>query len=944
MSTSTNSLPVQYRKVLASILPKERILDDDLSRYAHATDASFYSLIPKLVLKVANAGELQQVMAASYEFTVPVTFRAAGTSLSGQAISDSVLITLTPDWQQHEISEIGDTVKAQPGIIGAKLNQHLSKINKKIGPDPASISSCKVGGIVANNSSGMCCGVENNSYHTLKAMSVILADGTYLDTSEEKSVKAFKSSHQTLLTGLNTLSQQVKSDKQLAELIARKFRIKNTTGYGINALLDFDDPIDILTHLMVGSEGTLGFIADVTLKTIDVSLHAATGLYVFSSISNVTQLISQLKECEISAIELMDSRALKSVKSKFAEFSLEADFQQSSLALLIEVQGSDAHELERKLDSVNQHVLAASPKYQIDFTLDQSIRQSLWGIRKGLFPIIGANREIGTTVIIEDVAFELDNLEAGIIGLTRLFEQYGYDDAIIFGHALDGNLHFAFSQSFNNEQRIDTYKQFMDDVVQLVSVELNGSLKAEHGTGRNMAPFVSKEWGRDAYQVMQKIKTLFDPKGILNPDVIISSDPEIHLKNLKALPAINNEIDRCIECGFCESVCPSKDLTLTPRQRIAVQRRMQSLRTTESKSLDSKTTVSNIEADYQYAGIDSCAATGMCSQQCPVGINTGEYVKALRTQRHALFTQRLAVKVASHYNWVLQVSKFCLWSQSLAVKLIGQSRATNLGKRIRALSHNKLPLWHGRYPSLAKGIGKSLKPKSTKVVVFQSCASRVMGPEVYSAHAEPFTNACEVLFAKAGFEISWVSGSNDCCGQPFTSGGFNEAAQHKKHSLQEKLKKAKQEGAKYLISDTTPCTLQINAPDSPIQLLDLADFIAKHILPKLHVDKLLEPIALHVTCSSTRMGTGDALRQIASACSDQVVESGVECCGFAGSKGFTLPELNASALKEVKPAEQGCRFGISQSRTCEIGLSHNTGIEYQSFVYLLNKLSRPHQR
>jgi D-lactate dehydrogenase len=167
----------------------------------------------------------------------------------------------------------------------------------------------------------------------------------------------------------------------------------------------------------------------------------------------------------------------------------------------------------------------------------------------------------------------------------------------------------------------------MDDVAQLVAVEFGGSLKAEHGTGRNMAPFVELEWGSDAYQLMWQLKRLLDPNGILNPDVVLSEDPQIHLKHLKPLPAADEIVDKCIECGFCEPVCPSKGLTLSPRQRIVIWRDIQA-----KKRAGVDTT--ELEAAYQYQGIDTCAATGLCAQRCPVGINTGELVKKLRG-RHA---------------------------------------------------------------------------------------------------------------------------------------------------------------------------------------------------------------------------------------------------------------------------------------------------------------------
>ena len=933
------TLPKEYIEALEQRLGKQRVATDALSRYAHGTDASFYSLIPQVVIQVATLDEIQEVMRLSHQFEVAVTFRAAGTSLSGQAITDSVLLTLTDDWQDYEVLEDGKYVKSQPGIIGAQLNQHLSTLERKIGPDPASINSCKIGGIVANNSSGMCCGVDNNSYHTLQGMSLVLADGTYLDTSKSDSVAAFIERQPDLIQGLEQLAKTVKADSELSARIRKKYRLKNTTGYGINALLDYTDPIDILTHLMVGSEGTLGFVADVTLKTVVEHSHCATGLFIVPAYQHVAPLIEALRPLGVAAIELMDARALKTIAAPLSECGLPLEDNPQQLALLIEVQTSDCGELSSAIAGVDSALSRSNIAGKIDFTTDAPTRQQLWNLRKGLFPIVGSARAKGTTVIIEDVAFELDKLADGLRGLNQLFERFGYDDAVIFGHALDGNLHFAFSQSFNQPSQVATYKDFMAEVVGLVSAELGGALKAEHGTGRNMAPFVEAEWGEKAYQIMADIKRLFDPKGILNPDVIISDDPEIHLKHLKQLPDVDDRVDQCIECGFCESACPSRTLTLTPRQRIAVQRRMASL---PSDSPD----LLKMQEDYQYAGIDTCAATGMCSQKCPVSIDTGEYVKHLRSEQKSQGDTNRAQWFYEHYAGALKTATTLLRMQSWATAVIGKTGATKLGRLLNRLSGGRLPLWHGHYPTASRyhknHIDKAQSDNLKQVVFFASCATRTMGPEAKSKHPQDFVAECKTLFLKAGYELLVVEKDDTlCCGQPFYSSGFEAQGDNKQNDLISHLQRASKQGQLPVVSDTTPCSKQLAEANTEFQVQDLSEFVVREILPNLRVDKLLQPLALHITCSAKKLGIESAVREIAKACSDDVIESNVDCCGFAGQKGFTLPELNAAALKEIKHRFNGCGFGISQSRTCEIGLSLHSDLEFQSYVYLLNKLSQP---
>src|SRR5690606_7352591 len=594
-----------------------RLFDDPLSTLAFGTDASFYRLIPKLVVRVEAEGEVVTLLQLASRFQVPVTFRAAGTSLSGQALSDSVLIVLGDHWNGRQILDGGARIRLQPGVIGAAANAALAPLQRKIGPDPASINAAKIGGIVANNSSGMCCGTAQNSYHTLAGMRLVLADGSVLDTEDAASVAAFRRSHGVLLEHLAELGRQTRADTALAARIRHKYRLKNTTGLSLNALVDFDEPLDILSHLMVGSEGTLGFISSVTYDTVPDHPHKASALLVFPDVETCCRAVPVLKQQPVSAVELLDRRSLRSVQDMQGMPAWVRELSASACALLVESRAASATLLEEQILQVMAAVEAFPRERQVEFSTDPVVYNQLWRIRKDTFPAVGAVRATGTTVIIHDGALPVEVLAAGVNRLLALFDRHGYAEAIIFGHALEGKLHFVVAQGFDDPAQVARYEAFMGDVAQLVAVEFGGALKAEHGTGRNMAPFVELEWGADAYGLMWQIKRLLDPAGILNPDVILSDDPKIHLKNLKPLPAADPIGDKCIECGSCEPVCPSNGRTLTPRQRIVIWRDIQAKK---RAGVDTR----ELERAYQYQGIDSCAATGLCAQRCPVGINTGD--------------------------------------------------------------------------------------------------------------------------------------------------------------------------------------------------------------------------------------------------------------------------------------------------------------------------------
>lgn len=619
------SLPAAFLRDAERLIPAERRFDDPTSTLAFGTDASFYRLIPKLVVRVESEDEVVGLIKLAQRERVPVTFRAAGTSLSGQAITDSVLIVLGDSWGGKEIRGQGEQIRLQPGVIGAQANAWLAPFGRKIGPDPASINACKIGGIVANNASGMCCGTAQNTYHTLAGLRLVLADGTRLDSEDPASVAAFETSHAELLEALARLGRETRANTALAERIRHKYRLKNTTGLSLNALVDYDQPLDILQHLLVGSEGTLGFISAVTYDTVPDHPHKASALLVFPSVESCCRAVTVLKHQPVSAVELLDRRSLRSVQNMPGMPLWVKGLSDNACALLIESRAASQSLLHEQLQQVMASIADYPLEQQVDFSEDPAVYNQLWKIRKDTFPAVGAVRQTGTTVIIEDVTFPVEQLAEGVNRLIQLFDKHRYDEAIIFGHALEGNLHFVFTQGFNSAEEVARYQAFMDDVAQLVAVEFGGSLKAEHGTGRNMAPFVELEWGHDAYQLMWQLKRLLDPNGILNPDVVLSEDPDIHLKNLKPLPAADEIVDKCIECGFCEPVCPSKGLTLSPRQRIVMWR---DIKAKQRAGIDTR----ELMQTYQYQGIDTCAATGLCAQRCPVGINTGELVKKLRSQ------------------------------------------------------------------------------------------------------------------------------------------------------------------------------------------------------------------------------------------------------------------------------------------------------------------------
>ena len=556
------------KEELAGFIAAERLISDPLRLLTWGTDASFYRLVPEIAVVVESEDEVRRLLEACARFAAPITFRAAGTSLSGQAITDSVLMMLGDGWRGCALGVDAATVTLQPGVIGAAANARLSRFGRKIGPDPASIDSAMIGGIAANNASGMCCGTAQNSYHTLAGIRIVLADGTVLDTGNPASRAAFMEQKRELVRELDTLGRAVRANEALAARIRHKFRLKNTTGYSINALVDFIDPIDILAHLMIGSEGTLGFISEITYRTVPDHASKASALILFDDLETACRAVTRLATAPVAAVELADRAALRSVEGKPGLPESIRALGPDGAALLVETRAGDGEMLATQVAKIGEALAGIHTTEPVRFSTDANECARFWNVRKGMFPSVGAMREVGTTVIIEDVAFPVPRLAEATLDLQRLLRAHGYADAIIFGHALEGNLHFVFTQDFNDASEIRRYRDFMDALCHMVVEKYDGSLKAEHGTGRNIAPFVRLEWGDEAHALMRSIKRLLDPNGLLNPGVILNDDPDAHIKHLKPLPACDSIVDKCIECGFCEVKCPSHGLTLSPRQRI----------------------------------------------------------------------------------------------------------------------------------------------------------------------------------------------------------------------------------------------------------------------------------------------------------------------------------------------------------------------------------------
>ena len=909
---------------LSESLPKHQVITDDLRRLAYGTDASFYRLTPEVIAVIETEEEARHVLKTASQHNRPITFRAAGTSLSGQAITDGILALIGEGFATYEQNADASKVRVGPGIIGGEVNRRLAPFGKKIGPDPASIGAAKIGGIAANNASGMCCGTAQNSYRTLAGMRVMLVDGSVLDTEDHLSVDAFSKSHAVLLGELERLGHNTRNNAKLAERIRHKFKIKNTTGYSLNALIDYEDPIDILSHLMIGSEGTLGFISRITYNTVVDDPFKASALVFFPDIRTACEAVIRLKPQPVSAVELLDRPALHSVENKPGLPAIMRQLGEEAAALLIEVRAATVDGINERISKVHTAMAGVATVEPMVFSTDPATCEMYWKVRKGTFPAVGAMRRTGTTVLIEDVAFHIENLADATLDLQALLRHHGYHEAIIFGHALEGNLHFVITQDFGDQSEVDRYARFMDELCHMVVDKYDGSLKAEHGTGRNMAPFVELEWGKEAADLMRRIKALFDPENRLNPGVILNDNPHAHLENLKPMPAAEDIVDRCIECGFCEPLCPSHRLTLSPRQRITSVREL-------ARRAAAGEPAGSVGEDYAYMGLDTCAGCGLCSTACPVGIDTGDLTRRLRGRKLGDTARAVNAWTGEHFGTLANVSRLGL--------NVGHAVSGVLGDNF--LSRISGGAWKKNMPHA----GKAPVARATQgdpVVYFPTCGGRIFGPS--TAGEAQLGDVILELLTRAGYAPILPEGFDKlCCGQMLASKGMAEEAEGMSKTLEAALMKASQNGKYPVIMDASTCTVRMQKHLADrLKLYDFHEFAVDALLPRLMLTKQAGPVALHVNCSVRKTGSDAKLKTLLAACVEQIIEpAGVTCCGFAGDRGFVVPELNRHALRKIHdelPAT--CACGVSTNRTCEIGLTAETGRTYRSIAYLLEECSR----
>ena len=935
------------RGELEALLGADRVLGSAGDIVKYASDASPYRLFPRAVVMAKEAGDVAKVLAYGREKGIPVTFRAGGTSLNGQGQSDGILVDVrrhfggvaveagSPRKGGAEIEAALARVK--PGTVLGHVNRVLAPHGRKLGPDPASTDIACVGGVVANNSGGMRCGTTKDSYSTVRSLTFVLPSGRTIDTAAPGAAERFAAEEPELATGLEAIRDEIRANEELSSRIRRKFAIKNTTGYRLCAFLDADEPLEIFRRLLIGSEGTLGFVAEAVFETVPLPSRTTTAWIHFPGIDAAIAPVRDLVEAGATAVELMVAPALITAAWNMVGAPEEwKELPPESAVLLVEFGAESEAELDAYVARADEIVAGQETIRPHEFTREPEGIELAWRVREGLHGLVGRVRMPGTALIVEDVCVPPERIAEGARDLQALLGEHGFLPGVA-GHASAGNLHFMLTPDFAKQEDLDRYEAFMAGLVELIVDKYDGSLKAEHGTGINMAPYVEREWGEKATALMWRVKQLADPDGVLSPGIVLNRDPGVHLRNLKTTPPIEESATTCVECGFCEPVCPSRNLTTTPRQRIVLRREM-------ARQPAGSPVQRALLEEFEYEALDTCATDGSCQLACPVGIDTGKFVKEMRAQQHTDRAEAAALAAAKRWGKVESASR------------LGLRAGGPLARRTKRGA--ALP------PPAKAGLPATTRAGAAAVYV-PSCTNRIFGRPAAAAGTNgaasgpAATSLAEALVAvsgRAGLPV-WIPAdvAGSCCGLPWSSKGFADAHRHKANEMVAKLWAWSGEGELPVVIDAASCTGSVADPGdgvlseenaarlAQLRIIDSVAWAHDRLLPKLEIAAKVATATVHPTCATRRLGLTRRLERLAGALAEDVhVPPTATCCGFAGDRGISNPELTASATAAEAREVSGRPFDahLSSNRTCEIGLERATGAPYESVVFLLERLSR----
>lgn len=932
----------------------------DLVRFS--ADASPYRMIPSAVVRPRDVEDVVALLGYARRTGRGLTMRGGGSSLNGQSQTEDILVDMREHFRTVEVLDSGKRLRGQPGVVLNRANGHLLRHGRMLGPDPASSGAATLGGVIANNASGMTSGVIHTANKTLDSLVIVLASGTVIDTGADDADTELARREPALYAELLAIRDELRADPALAERITRKFAIKNTSAYRLDAFLEHDRAIDILLGAVVGSEGTFAVIVDSTWRTVPIGSHRTTGFLHFPDVRSAAAVVAGLNDADAQAVELMDAASLRSLQgvSGIPQWVADLPPDAPDAVILTERRAEDdaaLDDFEARVERIVGETVLRDGDAPL-MTRDREQAAVYWRMRSGLLATIGAARPAGTALITEDVVVPPQRLPEAVSDLQRLLVDNTFTGAVN-GHASAGNLHFYLYLDATTPEKVADYRTFMTQLVDLITGTYDGSLKGEHGTGRNMAPFIEQEWGPEVMRYLYRLKNAFDPEGLLGRGVFLNVDPDAAFTHLKSMPEVHPHLDPCIECGFCEPVCPSRHLTTTPRQRIVLQREI-------ARQGHDGPVAQRLVDEYAYDAVETCAGDSSCAIACPVDIDTGAAMKHLRQDGFGSVAEGIGATVARQWGVTERLTRVALRTASTAKRVIGDrglEAITDVARRVGG--EDLIPRWVPEIPTAAPRLPVTTR-EGAEAVFFSACINRIFGPPTGAPDATGVAEAVVALARRAGHPV-WIPEDIGglCCATVWHSKGLRDGNRQMAGRILDAMWRWSDRGRLPIVVDAASCTLGVTEEIVPyltppqrsrherLRIVDAMTFARTVLLPDLSIPQPTASVAVvHPTCSMHTLGIDGDLRALAALVGEEVFEPvAATCCAFAGDRGMLHPELTRAAtleeteevaarLDHLGDAADRAAF-VSGNRTCELGMQHATGEPYESVLVTLERLTRP---
>ncbi|MCD6146241.1 MAG: FAD-binding oxidoreductase [Methanosarcinales archaeon] len=839
----------RIKKALRNL--RGEVYTDTPTLYCYSTDASIYQIIPSAVVCPVDASDVSLCVTAARKLGIPVTARTAGTNLAGSCLGEGIILDLSKN--MNNITGIHEKdgeffVDVQPGVIVDSLQAYLKEKGLFLPSDPSSSEICMIGGNLGTKASGARAVKYGTTDHYVTDVEFVSAEGEIVDTALEKTIPDRISSR------LSALKERLLSDGDVITRLESKKGIKTASGYNIRALLDYERISDIIAHLMSGSVGTLGIFTRIRLKVLPIVSGTSISAIYFRNLYDAGDAVQYIKKLDPVKIEMMDSISLAIVGSEH-----DMDIPANACALFVEFEGDDRRS---RIDDLERLINEKYDTYRIfSESDDEKVQERIWAVRKALVPTLtNYDEHIKPDAFIDDVAVAVSDLAPLIGDLHRIFEEYNIISAI-YGHAGSGNLHIRPMLNLNDQKNIDLLPELVNRVYETV-FKYNGTMTGEHGMGRLRTMFLEKEWGEQIYNYMRQIKEIFDPDDILNPDVMFS---DRHITEDIKYPAkyVNKFEERCINCGYCKSVCP---ISTTLKGESGSRCFLQLVR---FRNLDNPTPD---ESHHAQQMLHTCLGCLRCATRCPSHASVGEL---LFSQKNPPFYIRRTMRAWAHDS--TRFRRYAWFAGRIA------------SSAARIMFDRNLPKPRKK-PLAFKDIMQN--PDAPNVAVFVGCASMFLDDRV-------FDSMVRVLTA-SGFNV--FVPEQQCCGLPMIEEGMYDLV---KETARANVIAFSDEKYDAIVTACASCTMMLKRfgelladdelGDAAARVssitYDIGEFLVRFADDRLFSGKKLDiRAAYHNPCHLDAAGVkgGEILERIVS----DSVELVDGCCGGAGVYGFLHSDIS----------------------------------------------------